>query len=172
MFNFSIYFRSNFELKIFNFELTMWQRIQTVFLGITIIALSFSLVLPVWQGQHESSAIVLTPFYLLQNNQYIYIPYCLTAVLSVAGITLALIEIRRYDNRVLQMKLGALNTLILAGTMVSVAIYTVRLAEQYPASSQNGIGLYFIFVAVLCNWLAVRFIRRDERLVKDSERLR
>lgn len=150
----------------------MWQRIQTVFLGITILALLISLVLPVWQGQAEGTAVVLTPFYLLSpNEQYIYIPYCLTAVLVVAGITLAVIEIRRYDNRMLQIKLGALNTLILAGAMVCVAVFTMQLAKQY-SSSQNGIGMYLIFVAVLCNWLAVRFIRRDERLVKDSDRLR
>src|SRR5687767_2648963 len=150
----------------------MWQRIQTVFLAITIIALIISLIMPVWQGQSEDGAVVLTPFYLLQKEQYVYWPYSLTAVLVVAGITLALIEIRRYDNRILQIKLGALNTLILAGAMVCVAVYTMQLAKQYPTGSQNGMGMYLIFAAVLCNWLAVRFIRRDERLVKDSDRLR
>lgn len=150
----------------------MWQRIQTVFLGITIIALAISMVLPIWQGQQDGAPVVLTPFYLKQNDVYTYLPYSLTAVLVVAGITIALIEIRRYDNRILQMKLGALNTLLLAGSMVCVAVYTVKLAEKYPVGSQNGIGMYFIFIAVLCNWLAVRFIRRDERLVKDSDRLR
>lgn len=150
----------------------MWQRIQTVFLGITIIALVVSLILPVWQGQHDGAPVTLTPFYLLQNDQYTYIPYSLTAVLVVAGLTISLIEIRRFDNRVLQMKLGVLNTLILAGSMVCVAVFTMQLAKQYPTGSQNGMGMYLIFVAVLCNWLAVRFIRRDERLVKDSDRLR
>jgi len=151
----------------------MWQRIQTVFLGITIIALLISLIMPVWQGQSADGAVVLTPFYLLlQKDQFTYWPYSLTAVLVVAGITLSLIEIRRYDNRILQMKLGALNTLILAGAMVCVAVYTMKLAEQYPTGSKNGMGMYLIFVAVLCNWLAVRFIRKDERLVKDSDRLR
>jgi DMSO reductase anchor subunit len=150
----------------------MWQRIQTVFLGVTIIALVISLILPVWQGQSEGAAVTLTPFYLLQNDQYTYLPYSLTAMLVVAGLTISLIEIRRYDNRVLQMKLGVLNTLILAGSMICVAVFTMQLAKQFPTGSQNGMGMYLIFVAVLCNWLAVRFIRRDERLVKDSDRLR
>jgi ABC-type cobalamin transport system permease subunit len=150
----------------------MWQRIQTVFLAITIVALIISLIMPVWQGQSEGGAVVLTPFYFLQKDQYAYWPYSLTAMLVVAGITLSLIEIRRYDNRIIQMKLGALNTLILAGAMVCVAVYTLQLAKQFPTGSKNGMGMYLIFVAVLCNWLAVRFIRRDERLVKDSDRLR
>ena len=152
----------------------MWQRIQTVFLAVAIIALVISLILPIWQGQNEGSLLVLTPFYLLQKgqDQYVYLPYSLTAMLIVASITIALIEIRRYDNRMLQIKLGLLNTLLLAGAMVCVAVFTLKLAKQYPETSQNGTGMYVIFVAVLCNWLAVRFIRRDERLVKDSERLR
>jgi hypothetical protein len=150
----------------------MWQRIQTVFLGVTILALTISLILPVWQGLSEGATVVLTPFYFLQNDQYTYIPYSLTAVLIVAALTISIIEIRRYDNRILQMKLGVLNTLILAGSMICVAVYTMQLAKQYPTGSQNGAGMYLIFVAVLCNWLAVRFIRKDERLVKDSDRLR
>ena len=99
----------------------MWQRIQTVFLAITIIALAISLILPVWQGQVDGSPIVLTPFYLVKSDLYNYLPYSLTAVLVVAGITIALIEIKRYDNRIVQMKLGVLNTAILAGSMICVA---------------------------------------------------
>jgi heme/copper-type cytochrome/quinol oxidase subunit 3 len=150
----------------------MWQRIQTVFLSVTILALIISLILPVWQGKLDGTDVVLTPFYLLQKDQYIYFPYALTALLIVAGLTIAITEIRRYDNRILQIKLGALNTLILAGAMVCVAYYTMKLSEQYPTGSKNGLGMYLIFVAVLCNWLAVRFIRKDENLVKDSDRLR
>jgi DMSO reductase anchor subunit len=149
----------------------MWQRIQTVFLVITIIALIISLVQPVWQGQSEGETITLTPFYLVQNSQHIYIPYAITAMLAVAGITLALIEIRRYDNRMLQMKLGALNTLILAGMMISAMWFSSDLTEKFP-EFRYGIGLYMIFAAVICNWIAVRFIRRDERLVKGSDRIR
>jgi hypothetical protein len=150
----------------------MWQRIQTVFLGITIIAMTISLIQPVWLGQSDGSAIVLTPFYLLQNDQYLYFPYSLTAILSIAAITIALIEIRRFDNRPLQMKLGLLNTLLLLGAMISVFFFTQGLVKQYPIGFKNGVGMYLIFAGVLCNWIALRFIRRDERLVKESDRLR
>ncbi|MFZ2905851.1 MAG: DUF4293 domain-containing protein [Cyclobacteriaceae bacterium] len=150
----------------------MWQRIQTVFLGITIVALIISLVMPVWQGQAEGIVITLTPFYLLEKGQYTYYPYALTAVLVVAAATISIIEIRRFDNRMLQMKLGLLNTLLLLGSMISIVVFTVQLSKVYPAAAKNGLGMFLIFGAVLCNWLALRFIRRDERLVRDSERLR
>lgn len=149
----------------------MWQRIQTVFLGIAAIALIVALVQPLWEGRAGEEKIVLTPFYLVQSGQYAYYPYALTAVLAVAGLTLTLLTIKRYDNRMVQMKLGLFNTLILTGVMICIVVFVVQLNKQYPLS-QNGLAMYFVFAAVVCNWLAVRFIRRDEKLVKDSERLR
>ena len=149
----------------------MWQRIQTVFLVLTILALGIALVQPVWIGQSGEETITLTPFYLLQQNQYLYIPYSIVAMFAVAGITLSIIEIRRFDNRMLQMKIGALNTLILAGMMISAMWFSSDLTENFPGF-RYGWGLYMIFVAVICNWVALRFIRRDERLVKDSDRIR
>lgn len=150
----------------------MWQRIQTVFLAITIASLAVALVQPIWQAQSGEMLIVLTPFYLLKNSVYSYLPYSLTAVLAVAGITIAIIEMKRYDNRQLQIKLGALNSLILACVMISAVWFTSNLSEEYAADFNYGLGLYLTFVAVISNWLAVRFIRRDERIVKDSDRLR
>ena len=149
----------------------MWQRIQTVFLIITILSLVVALVQPIWQVQSDDATLTLTPFYLLQNNTYVYLPYSLTAILAVAGITLAIITIKRYDNRLIQIKLGALNSLVLAGFMFSAVIFTSKLSEQY----QGGVGMVWLIlagVAVISNWLAIRFIRRDERVVKDSNRLR
>lgn len=149
----------------------MWQRIQTVFLGIAAIALIVALVQPLWEGRAGEEKIVLTPFYLVQNGQYAYYPYALTAVLTVAGLTLTLLTIKRYDNRLVQMKLGLFNTLILTGVMICIVVFVLQLNKQYPLA-QNGPAMYVVFAAVVCNWLAVRFIRRDEKLVRDSERLR
>jgi hypothetical protein len=149
----------------------MWQRIQTVFLGIAAIALIVALVQPLWEARAGEEVIVLTPFYLMKGSQYNYTPYALTAVLSVASLTLVLLTIRRYDNRLTQMKLGLLNSLILAAIMGLIVYFVVSLNTQYPVADR-GLGLYFVFAAAICNWLAVRFIRRDEKMVKDSNRLR
>jgi len=149
----------------------MWQRIQTVFLGVAAIALIVGLVMPLWEARAGEEIIVLAPFYLLKGGQYYYYPYALTAVLSVAALTLVFLTIRRYDNRLVQMKLGLFNTIILTGIMICIVVFVLQLQKQYPVA-RNGYGMFFIFGAVICNWLAVRFIRRDEKLVRDSERLR
>ncbi len=100
-----------------------------------------------------------------------YMPYCLTAILAIASITLSLTEIRKYKDRVLQMKLGALNSLLLAGTIGSAFVFSNQLAKDFDGG-KLGLGLWLPGVAVLCNVLANRFIRRDEKLVRESNRLR
>ena len=95
----------------------MWQRIQTVFLGIAILALLVGLVFPIWST--ETNDDVLTAFYYLKGDQYQYSPYSLTAILVIGSATLALIEITKYRNRLTQMKIGALNSLFLVAAIGS-----------------------------------------------------
>jgi type IV secretory pathway TrbD component len=80
-------------------------------------------------------------------------------------------EIGKYRNRVLQMKLGALNSLFLAGTIASAFFFANQLAKTFQ-SGDFGLGMWLPGLAVLCNLFANWFIRRDERLVRDSNRLR
>ena len=155
----------------------MWQRIQTVFLVIAIISLIAAILLPIWVHETIGQAHKLYAFHYsitAQSGDMIstqYFPYCLTAILAIASITLSCIEIGKYKNRILQMKLGALNSLFLAGTIASAFIFSNQLAEQFDGG-KLGLGLWLPGIAVLCNLLANRFIRRDEKLVRDSNRLR
>jgi len=154
----------------------MWQRIQTVFLAVAIISLVVSIFLPIWGFQaadgsvHELYALHYT---VTQNGVATtsYMPYCLTAMLALAAATLAVIEIRRFDNRLLQMKLGALNSFFMAGTIAAAVIFANNMVKTHGGGAY-GLGLWIPGVAVVCNLLANQFIRRDEKLVRDSDRLR
>jgi hypothetical protein len=154
----------------------MWQRIQTVFLAIVIISLIVTIFLPIWGYQDSTGKIhELYPLHYtftengVQTTQYY--PYGLTAVLAIASATLAFISIRKYKDRVLQMKLGALNSLFLAGTILSAVLFANQFVKTFP-EGKYGFGLWVPGIAVICNLLANRFIRRDEKLVRDSQRLR
>ena len=154
----------------------MWQRIQTVFLVIAIMCLVVSIFFPVWSfsdplGQtHKLFPLHYTVIQNAERNT-VYFPYSLTAMLAIASATLAIIEIGKYRNRVLQMKLGALNSLFMAGTIASAVIFSNQLVRTYEGGNY-GLALWLPGVAVLCNLLANRFIRRDERIVRESDRLR
>ena len=154
----------------------MWQRIQSVFLGVTIVCLILGLLLPFWIGGTNEVEYRLYPIYFMtkQNGQIAsqYFPFSLTAILMVASLMISVSEFKRYDNRFLQIKLGTLNSLLLAGVMICEVIFSNQVSKAYDVPWRYDLTLYLTFVAVAGNWLAVRFIRRDERLVKDSDRIR
>ncbi|HMG92146.1 MAG TPA: DUF4293 domain-containing protein [Chryseolinea sp.] len=151
----------------------MWQRIQTLFLVIAILALLVSLVVPIWSVEVNGEARVLTSFYYLNDGVYQYNPYSLTAILAIAAATIALTEILKFKNRITQVKLGALNSLFLVGVLVSAFVFSNQLMKGVEGTKgQYGLGMWLPFIAVICNLLANRFIRRDEKLVRDSDRIR
>lgn len=154
----------------------MWQRIQTVFLLIVISSLIAMLFLPIWGFRDGSGKIhELYPLHYTVTENGVrtvqYFPYFLTAILAISAATIALISVRKYKDRVLQMKLGALNSFFLVGTILSAILFANQFIKAFQGG-KYGIGLWIPGIAVVCNLLANIFIRRDERLVRNSERLR
>lgn len=152
----------------------MIQRIQTVFLLLVVICMTLMLFFPVWEAGTPTNAeyIKLTPWNLTLEGQVINFPYTFIATLAIASIVVALIEIFKYNNRLLQMKLGALNSLFMAASLgVAVYFYT-EIIKQYPVEGNFGPALYLPAAAMIFNVLANRFIRKDERLVRSADRIR
>lgn len=153
----------------------MWQRIQTVFLVLLVASMVISFFLPIWKITEGSKEMQLYPlhFTTIENGARTtqYFPFSLTAILMAAAATIAIMEIRRFDNRMTQIKLGTLNSLILALALGSVYYFYNQVTKQY-GYGKYGVSLWIPFVGVLFNWLALRFIRRDEKKVRDSDRMR
>jgi hypothetical protein len=101
-----------------------------------------------------------------------YFPYSITAILAIAAATLCIIEIGKFENRMLQLKLGLLNSLLMAGTMASAVILAMQTMQGAQVQGGYGYALYMPAVAMVCNTVANRFIRKDEKLVRDADRLR
>jgi len=156
----------------------MWQRVQTIFLAITIGSLVLAIFFPIWTSANDAAGITyrLYPIYFMekQNGQIIstYIPFCVIASLMVAAATIAFMELKRYDNRMLQVKLGVLNSFVLMIIMILSVVFSNQMASKFHFIWHYDYSLYLTFVAVACNWLAIRFIKRDEKLVRDSDRIR
>jgi uncharacterized protein DUF4293 len=156
----------------------MWQRIQTIFLIIVVVSMITSVLFPIWvykpgtENSHELYAL----HYTIKENGVLktqYFPYSTTAVFAIATITLAITSIGNYKNRLLQRKLGALNSLFMALTVAASVYFANQLIHLHEIEGQHySLGLYLPIIAVIANFLANRFIMRDEKLVKDSDRLR
>jgi cytosine/uracil/thiamine/allantoin permease len=153
----------------------MWQRIQTLFLVLVVASMITSFFLPIWKLEEAGKEMQLYPlhFSTIENDvkTTLYFPFSITAILMVAAATIAIMEIRRFDNRMTQVKLGTLNSLILAGVLGSAVYFYNQVTQQY-GYGKFGLSIWIPFIGVTCNWLAIRFIRRDEKLVRDSDRIR
>jgi glucan phosphoethanolaminetransferase (alkaline phosphatase superfamily) len=153
----------------------MWQRIQTLFLVLVVISMVVSFFLPIWKIVDAGKEMQLYPlhFSIIENGEKTtqYFPFSITAILLAAAATIAIMEIRRFDNRMTQVKLGTLNSLILAGALGSTVYFYNQVTGQY-GYGQFGLSIWIPFIGVACNWLAIRFIRKDEKIVRDSDRIR
>ncbi|HZY78315.1 MAG TPA: DUF4293 domain-containing protein [Cyclobacteriaceae bacterium] len=158
----------------------MWQRLQTIFLSAVVIIMIACLFLPQWK--HVDPSGIRYEYYPLHYTIYdgeerntSYFPYAITAVLMAAAATVAVQTIRRYDNRLTQIKLAAFNTLLLMGVMGTIVYFSYKLDSEFNQAGMSGmsrLGLWTVFAGVFCNWVAMRLIRRDEKIVRDSDRLR
>jgi hypothetical protein len=154
----------------------MWQRKQTLFLVIAIVCLIAMIFFPVWESRNGTARMTLYPLYYGIHDSdvttVVYFPYCIVAILGIAAATIAAMEIGRFENRLLQLKMGALNALLMAGCMGSAAYFAIKLIQTTHSGGGYGVSLFLPGVAMVCNSIANRFIRKDENLVKDSDRLR
>lgn len=154
----------------------MWQRIQTIFLALVVLSMVLGIFFPIWTGEANGEIHKLFPLHYSVYRDGVaapkYFPYSITAILMMAAATIAFIELRRYDDRILQIKLGTLNSVVLMITMISAVLLANQMINANPTNWAYGYGLYIPFVGVTFNWLAVRMIRKDEKKVRDSDRIR
>ncbi len=154
----------------------MWQRKQTIFLALTSASMILMIFAPAWQAVDGGIQKMLYPLHYtivedgVRNTTYF--PYALSAILGMAAATIAIIEIGKFENRLLQVKLGALNSLVMAGSLGSMVYFATQLIKSNQVAGEYGLSLWLPAVAMVSNMIANRFIRRDEKIVRDSERIR
>lgn len=154
----------------------MWQRVQTIFLLILALCMIITLFFPSWEESRGIETVTLNALELehtKKGEELSSKPVFYIAGLAIVAAALALFSISRYKNRLLQIKLGALNSLLMAGVLGLIMLFSNQGEEIIPG--QQGkylVGTYLPMAAMLCNLVANRFIRRDENLVRSSDRLR
>jgi hypothetical protein len=100
-------------------------------------------------------------------------PYFALAIAAILSAAIAVIEIFMYNNRLTQMKLGALNSFVMALLLGGMLYFMMGAEEMLDGPKGNfQIGFYFPIAAMIFNIVANRFIRRDEMLVRSVDRIR
>lgn len=96
-------------------------------------------------------------------------------LLAIAAAVIAAYEIFQYRSRLNQMKLGLLNTLVMAALLGTTFYYATYVGAEMVEADSNGsyhAGFYMPVFGLLFNALSNRFIKRDEDLVRSVDRLR
>ena len=162
----------------------MLQRIQSVFLLISAIVMVSILFLPMWNmfNADAMEAVKLDAFKLsyvsvssggaetlISSKDTHWI-----AVLALAAASVALISIFSFKNRLRQMQLNTLNSLLMGGCLIMTYFYSTKGAVVLGVDGAGNyqVGFFVIAVALLCNSLGNRFIRKDEKLVRSADRIR
>ena len=105
----------------------------------------------------------------------IFFPFAATGIVASISIVIVLIELFKFKNRILQLKLGLANSFIMAVTIGLTFWFTSEAQKEWlhEAMGQYALpGFLMPAAAMLFNIIANRFIRRDENLVRSIDRLR
>ncbi|WP_339698336.1 DUF4293 domain-containing protein [uncultured Roseivirga sp.] len=166
----------------------MIQRIQSILLLGVSICMGMVLAFYIWSevNPETSTGILFSPMemkvidmgempqdssddVITQTESTWYL-----AALAVAASLVSLFSIFQFKNRLNQMKLGALNSLLMV-SYLGVCFFKVNQFEEIVMPQvQGGFHLGFMLPAgaLILNAIANRFIRKDEKLVKSVDRIR
>ena len=134
----------------------MIQRIQTLFLAVSAII---------------NVTVFFTPIYRHSMNDPSAWIGIVFALLLTGATLISLIAIFRYGNRLEQIKwVKAATYMQISALAVSVGIlFTLGGFGTFLWREIAGIGL--IFFALILQWFAVVYIRKDEELVRSMDRI-
>ena len=111
--------------------------------------------------------------FIENDNIIIYDHFYISGTLIICCL-LALYSIFSYKNRLTQIKIGTINSLF-TSLVIFYFLYEVFYNERYIDINDKIsflISFYLIFLAIFFNFLSNRFIRKDELLVSESNRIR
>lgn len=156
----------------------MIQRIQTVFiLLVAILGVVFSFV-PILFFSHGDTEFLMGAYKTINiTTEAVLTKNMGVGVLQGIVILLAVVIVMLYKNRALQMKLGKLTILLLALQIAAIVMYsdsakTAINAIEGEVSTGFQFGAIIPVLSLVLTYLAIRFIKKDDELVRSADRLR
>lgn len=158
----------------------MLQRVQTLLLAVVTIAMLATTALPIWEKNSAAlnEKVTLTSYALEYFKGTISVRNVNTiiiVILAIVSACIAAFSITQYKKRMLQMTLGLINSILIAVVLgyTFFQVFNVGIPMFEPENQGSyGTGFFSTVLAMLCNMIANRFIRRDEMLVKSADRMR
>lgn len=152
----------------------MIQRIQSLYLLAVAVLMAAAVFTPLAYFAAGVEEYKLYAF-SLQGAQESYSTIYMGIIVALAAIIPA-VNIFLFKNRLLQIRLCAVELMLLVGSAIFMAIYyflSNRMFSQLEFSAHGfHIAIIFPLIALVLDYLALRAIFRDEMLVKSLDRIR
>lgn len=152
----------------------MIQRIQSLYLLVATLLMSFTLFLPIASFGVAGQTYELTAFTLScgeASQSTIWM-----GIMLVMATALPLVTIFLFKRRTLQIRLCAVEIILLLGSLVMIGLYywlTSRIFEGVTIDHrQFGWAAPMPILAIVVTYLASRAIFKDEVLVRSLDRIR
>ena len=152
----------------------MIQRIQSLYLLAVAALMATAIFTPLAYfaaGVEEYNLYAFS----LQGAQESYSTIYMGVIVALAAI-IPFVNIFLFKNRLLQIRLCAVELMLLVGSAIFMAIYyflSNRMFSQLEFSAHGfHIAIIFPLIALVLDYLALRAIFRDEMLVKSLDRIR
>lgn len=143
----------------------MIQRIQSVFLLLATGSMSLSAFFPFAHSKPAGELVFAKDGTFNLNDSIIFQVAIPLVILLIFG------SIFLFRNRILQLRLTRISTGLIAGLAAGIGYYSFLAEPELPTPSL-GLGFFAPLIALVLVVLASSFIKKDEKLVRDSDRLR
>ena len=153
----------------------MIQRIQTLWLFLVFVMATLMMFFPIASFSSENHDFILKIFSIESSKGIIGLPNpSIIGILSAISSILAIGNIMQFKNRKLQIKINMIAMLINIGLLLAIFFISDKIAALENVSDiyKYEFGSYLPIVSVFLLVMANRSIRKDEALVKQSDRIR
>ena len=155
----------------------MIQRLQSVFLLITVMALAVFLGTNTYTKVISSTEMVaLNPYRYFHQVGTIASgkPIYYIAVMAFISILVAAFAMFQYKNRVRQSMFVSVNALLMVITLATTVYHIIKDVRPLSLAGEEtfDVGFFALIIAMISNVAANWFIRRDEKLVRSADRMR
>jgi hypothetical protein len=156
----------------------MIQRIQSVFLFVAAIVTIILLFISIGDIYTAEAQYTFTCFNVHLPNGQVVMSTIYIALILILSACISIYAIFKYKDRMKQTRIVSINMLVfLIAIMLMIWVFPDFLFQRKGLMQEGDIFRfnYWIMIFVIppvCMFLANRFIRKDERLVRSADRLR
>jgi len=155
----------------------MIQRIQSLLLLICAAVLIGCLFTPAWNAVSNNSAYEVNSFALTISDDTISTHKNIFYIAALLGVSILLTFyiIFKYNNRMLQIRLNMMNTILIC-LIEGLYFWHIREAKLLIGAAEFtekfGLAFYMPLAALVLCFLAGKRIQKDEELIKSVDRIR